>query len=413
MSMPFTPPMTRGTTRSTKFVALGRGGGGVSELAASLDDAAVSWALLRVSVGSGALAREKYVLLNFVGHACPIVRRGKHRALRPAAEDLLGVFNVEWETERGDETTLDALLTRILPYLDADSGDAGDVASLRAAMLAQIAEAKAALKKRAPKAKPKPPPPPPLARRSSDGSIGSDGSFRSGRSLTRAMTATALRADLTVEEAIGMCRAEGGALNWVLVTPEVELIEAGGGSVPEMHRFIRADEVQFALVRMGFGSGRFRRNHLLFVHWAGAACPHLVRGKANAQLHKVKRALLGGGDGIELSGHAREEIGLDVCITKMLKYLTVDGHVEVPSPQAYSSEREQAEELFQEALLEDTKALVAEFGIEEPEELHLQLGPLGLGEAEEQGEEDLAVAEVVRSVRDDSEPFNWVSIGAV
>ena len=61
---------------------------------------------------------------------------------------------------------------------------------------------------------------------------------------------------------------------------------------------------------MGFGSERWRRNHYLFVHWAGESCKHLARGKGNAEKLAVKAALLKGGDAIELFAQAADEADL-------------------------------------------------------------------------------------------------------
>ena len=36
---------------------------------------------------------------------------------------------------------------------------------------------------------------------------------------------------------------------------------------------------------------QFRRNNFLFVHWAGEKCPHVQRGKANAEKPTVQSAL--------------------------------------------------------------------------------------------------------------------------
>ena len=109
-----------------------------------------------------------------------------------------------------------------------------------------------------------------------------------------------------------------------MVTSDLQLIEAGGGSLPEMRKFLPAEDVAFALVRMGFGAGRFRRNHFLFVHWAGDACPHVRRGKANAKKPAIKQTLQAG-EALEHFAGTLEDVELIDVIAKLSKVLVIDG----------------------------------------------------------------------------------------
>ena len=242
-----------------KFVTLGRGTGGIDELATKLDESSVVWGLVRVTVGSGSMARDKYVFLYFSGSKCPLVRRMRYTERRGAAVQALGGGGmIDWDREFVADVTLDEMLHKVLASVVADDGGAKmSVASLRAAALEQIK--KAAEKPR------------PVRRRSLAEKCGAPG--RAPR------TALALRASLKLQQVQAMMR-DGNGINWLLVTPALELVEAGGGSIPEMRGFLKEDEVGFALVRMGFGSGRFRRNH--YVTAAGlrvrpAGCVRVAR----------------------------------------------------------------------------------------------------------------------------------------
>jgi len=55
---------------------IGTGCEGIDELRASLDDACVQWALLKLDMGSGAFLRQKILFLHMNGANCPAVRRG-------------------------------------------------------------------------------------------------------------------------------------------------------------------------------------------------------------------------------------------------------------------------------------------------------------------------------------------------
>jgi len=388
MSAPTPPPVApQGSARgknpmvnlsiTDKFITVARGTGGVDELAMFLDESLVMWGLVKVVVGSGAMARSKFVFLYFSGAGMSTVKRMRFTERRPGAVAALGGGMIDWDREHVKDVTLDTLLEKVLSAVVADDGGADmSVSAMREQALAQIKAAEEALKRK-----------PALKRGVSQGG-------RSGRvSQGGGKTALALRAELGFKDVLDMVRNPKGGLNWILVTPTLKLIEAGGGSVPEMRRFLPESDVAFALVRMGFGAGQFRRNNFLFVHWAGEKCPHVQRGKANAEKPTVQSALKCDRL-LEMFAQDLDDLTLEDCIEKMKKYLVIDGdeagEISVAS--------------FEEALKEDKSALVAEFGEDAGDDDEGLEGILD-------EPDELPVAEAVASVRADEEPFNWVLIG--
>jgi hypothetical protein len=285
-----------GRNPDKEFVTLGRGMGGVDELATSLDETKVSFGLVPCTVGSGALARTKYVFLIFGGKKCPMVKRMRWMEKKGAAVEVCGGAGmIDWEREDATEVNLDLMLEKVLAAVVADDGGAGmSVQALREQALEQIKRAQAAT---------------PRKKRGKGGWLGDmtrtlSGRLSGGRWSTSGggpRTALALRPDLEVSQALSMVSSEKGALNWLLVSPELQvaaspppplrrtcprppishppplapapctrplphprapeqLLEAGGGSLPEMREHLPPGAVAFALVRMGFGSGRFRRS---------------------------------------------------------------------------------------------------------------------------------------------------------
>ena len=90
------------------FVTVGRGVGGVDELALSLDESAVQWGLVAQSVGSGAMARTKHVFVYFSGAKCPMVKRMRYTERRPAAVSALGGGGmIDWDREYVADVNLD------------------------------------------------------------------------------------------------------------------------------------------------------------------------------------------------------------------------------------------------------------------------------------------------------------------
>ena len=227
-----------------------------------------------------------------------------------------------------------------------------------------------------------------------------------GGSLFRARACAALRSNFKTADALSMVNQQLGALNWLLVDSTMKLIEAGGGSIPEMVNFLPADGVAYALVRMGFGAGRFRRNHFLFVHWVAEDTPPFAKVKANAQKFPIKSAF-GASTALEFFAVSKEEMGLAEVLAKMNKYLVVDSDGGKEKLDTVDPSAGITVEAFEEALKEDNQALAAEFGVSEsPEE---EAG--GEEEEEEEVEEAMPVTDAVASVRSADEPYNWVLIG--
>lgn len=72
---------------------------------------------------------------------------------------------------------------------------------------------------------------------------------------------TAKEMGISAEQALELVRKPMGAFNWVLFMPDpakLELFDAGSLSVPEMNQVLPDDEVICGLVRLGFGTGKFR-----------------------------------------------------------------------------------------------------------------------------------------------------------
>ena len=95
------------------FVTVGRGVGGVDELALSLDEGAVQWGLVAQSVGSGAMARTKHVFVYFSGAKCPMVKRMRYTERRPAAVSALGGGGmIDWDREYVADVNLDEVCAK-------------------------------------------------------------------------------------------------------------------------------------------------------------------------------------------------------------------------------------------------------------------------------------------------------------
>ena len=89
-------------------------------------------------------------------------------------------------------------------------------------------------------------------------------------------------------------RADQSKFNWILANPNPRnpsFHEAGTGSLPEMRDYLDSEKVLYGLVRMSFGSGRFRRTKWVFIHWSGPKVPMVKRGQWNSVSHAMDQLL--------------------------------------------------------------------------------------------------------------------------
>jgi hypothetical protein len=73
-----------------------------------------------------------------------------------------------------------------------------------------------------------------------------------------------------------------GPFNWALFVPDpanLELFDAGSLSVGEMQTVLPEDQILAGLVRMGFGTGKFRRTKWISVWWVGGKVSAVKKGQ--------------------------------------------------------------------------------------------------------------------------------------
>lgn len=219
-----------GISSAKEFTTVGRGAGGVDELAASLDESQVMFGLVAINVGSGGMARTKYVFVTFLGAKCPMVKRMRATEKRGAAIDACGGGGmIEWEPEYLG-CTLDAMLEKVLASVVADDG--GDSESMSVSALREQALAEQALHQQelleqelAAAIMASPPP------TSSSKKRGPEFLQSMGSSLKRLALPTPAADDTAVEEdaaadgppvaeAVQSVRDDKDPHNWVLITPK-------------------------------------------------------------------------------------------------------------------------------------------------------------------------------------------------
>lgn len=162
---------------------------------------------------------------------------------------------------------------------------------------------------------------------------------------------------------------------------------------------LEESEVLFGLVRMGFGSGRFRRNYWFFVHWIGPTVPAVKRGRHNSAIGAMQQICTP--YSCTVTANDIEEITITDVIDKLKKSVVVEGQAKGErKSQAASIKDAFTLEAFQQALLEEQQENAEFFGcdpdqIAEPEA------------AEEEEPEILTMESVLKKIRDENDPMNW------
>ncbi|KAK3284944.1 hypothetical protein CYMTET_7430 [Cymbomonas tetramitiformis] len=351
----------------TKFKYAGYGVGGIEEMSDHMEDNTVMFGMLRFVFGKGKFQRTKYVLVHLNGEGTPVVKRGRYNAMRGEAEAELGQCHSDVQIMGVEEFTVDNVLETL--YKNSVNDDNIDssgfsLETLKKDMEEMVAQAKADL--------------------GAEDDTPVDPNKR--------LTAKDMKREIKWTEALQMVRADLGPFNWFLVTPDPkhpELINAGSGSVNEMCEYLEDDQVYFGMIRMGFGTGQFRRSKWIFLHWSGEDVSGFKRGKLNAVEGDMKK--LFGPRNIDISATSKDECTLETIIERVQRAVVTDGNAS-DAADAYSMEK------FLEALEEEKQEAKKSF----EEELPPAPEPGGAAAPAP------SVENAIRSVRADREPYNWV-----
>jgi len=105
---------------------------------------------------------------------------------------------------------------------------------------------------------------------------------------------------------------------------QIVVCAAGSGGVEEMQKWLDDAAVMWAILRFALGSGSFRRQKLVFLHFNGDECGVIVRGRLNALTSTVQDLIRSGGGKNQEGFHASLEVkrAEDVTLEEMLNRLS-------------------------------------------------------------------------------------------
>lgn len=134
------------------------------------------------------------------------------------------------------------------------------------------------------------------------------------------------RSDFGAAAALRHVRAPLGPWNWALFRPAkgaAQLLDAGSLSLAEMAAHLDEAQVCYGLLRMGFGSGQFRRTKWVGIWWNGPHATALTRGKAVGAKEECLRRIEP--FALTVSASCLEELSLRSVLERVRRAAHIDG----------------------------------------------------------------------------------------
>lgn len=277
---------------------VGAGSGGVDEMRESLDENTVQWGLLRFSIGSGTFKRNKLLLIHFQGEHCSGLTKAKINKHGHLVEKDFGDTAAKLTMSEKEEVTLENILSEGKRVLVGDNLGNYSMADMKADYEKMLAATRA---------------------KAIEAMLKGDGETEKRK--------TAKDLGVSGEKALELVRKPMGAFNWALFKPDpttLDLWDAGSLSVAEMHTVLPEDEVLCGLIRMGFGTGQFRRTKWIGIWWSGGKVSAVKKGQmlGTGKDQMMKKINSGG---LNMEGSSEDDLSLEAIIDKVRRAAVIDG----------------------------------------------------------------------------------------
>lgn len=358
---------------ASKFECVARGSDAVDNAFPKLDDTRVQFMYIKFPVGSGTFKRNKFLYVHFVGPKCGIVKRGKWNA---ELGNILSLFGSPTGIEVDNREVLNFgyLVSQMKKVFVADDGSFS-IDKLQEEYNRRIAEEAA------------------------KSAVASNLSSNSANEPTSPIRKRKLAVELglTCDSVLKAIREDMGPINWAVFQPDpkkLTFIEGGSGGVFEMFEHLPDDKVVFGLLRMAFGTGRFRRTKHIFFQFIGDSVGPVAKGKANVLNSDMAALLTPHQADIRLMG--KSDLTPEGIIEKVKSVFTVD-NIESPAGEGKATKKAAltAEEYIQSLLEEQQRA--SKF-YNEPEVIDHVSAVTTVG---------FDVAETIREIQKEEGGFAW------
>eukprot|EP00938_MAST-03A_sp_MAST-3A-sp1_P006157 g6157.t1 len=332
---------------------VGYGAGGIEEMEKYLpsSDDMVLFGLLDFKVGSGTFSRHKLIRMHFNGEKCKNVLKGRINSERKKVERVIGHINGDFQICHAEECHTDTVLEKVAHYFAADHSPGEDPLTLKELQLEYERQIK-------------------------------QDQAKNARNMKR-KTARDFDRKWKNSEILNYVHHPSGPFNWALFKPNkksmrtaeinsaklskiAKFVNAGSLSVNEMLSDIKDDEVLGGILRMGFGSGTFRRTKHIAIWWSGEKVKAVARGAYNAKKKRMMELLKPWS--FTYTAQHKEDLTVKHLIDIVHKKLVVDGATA-------DGEDLFSEDAFYEALGEDINASADFFGDDDDDMIAKKLTP--------------------------------------
>jgi len=397
------------------------GSNGIDELGKNLQMDTVSWALQRIIVGTGSLARAKWVSITCIGGDTPPILRGRLCTRTPEALGLLGHANVSMEISQPEECTRDEVLREVLSNVVSDHGSytieqlkedyeksikatklRRRLRRLRVKTRAFLAFATAPKRSDEDEEAPAAPAAPEAAEATAAPAESADGAAEKGEPT-----------DVPIDKVLTAVADQKGEFNWAILEPtKLALHNAGCGGFEEMKDWFEPNKVMFGVIRVSVGAGISKQ---VFIHWIGPEASTVKKGQWNSKVPAAQEKIRGFlSINHSMTAHGIEDLDLAEMMKelKMLTYGTEE--FEAKEKDVSALKEHHLEEVdavrghVKQVMADITRAESSRKIIEEPpKEEH----EIEVDEDEEEAEEEVYVpplAEAMSDLRKKDGQWNWV-----
>lgn len=351
-----------------KFECVARGSDNVNKAFAQLDESRVQFMLVKFPIGSGTFQRTKYVYVHFVGPKCGIVKRGKWNAELP---NILSLFQAASgvEVNSKEQLSFEYLVTELKKIFVADDGTFS---------LQKIQEE--------------------YNRRIAEQAAKAEGAAEDTHGSPVRKRKLAVELGLKTESVLKAIREDCGPFNWATFEAnptKLTLMEGGSGGLFELAEQLPENKVCFGLLRLAFGTGRFRRTKFIFFQWSGDQVGAVAKGKANMYFADMSSALAPHSTELRLVG--RSDVEPQVILDRVKSIFTVD-NIQLPTTDGKLVKPTFSAEEYIQALLEEQNRT---------KEFYQETEDTAASGGAEAKKEQFPVQETINQIHNEKGGFSW------
>jgi hypothetical protein len=231
-----------------KLQLIGSGTGGITEMGAHLNDKVTAYGLIRVVDVVDNISTNRFVFINWMGDHVPAVTKAKVATNKSSVLEIIGHYNVEILASDTFDIKEDIILGKIQ-----------DASGTRVRVQEQQKPAQSVPK-----------------------SVGGAGAKRTDVVPT-ANTSLVFKDEANVRSTIQDVRKDASSTNWILIgyadQKSLSLVGSGSGGLSEMASHLKANAVNYGLLRTEDKVDNSVTTKFVFVNWVGESVSPMVKGR--------------------------------------------------------------------------------------------------------------------------------------